>query len=807
MMTICQDVRICLRMLARNPGFTAVAVITLAIALGANTAVFSVLNGILLRALPYPEPDRLLDASILLPPAEGRPSRKQSLDDQALIAWQENARFVEGPAAYRMRSFALAGQGYPERLPGASVSVALFPLLRVLPAQGRTFLEEEQQVGRQQVVLLSHRLWRRRFQGDPRIVGESVILDGMPHVIVGVMPASFFFPSPDVELWIPLAVESPAPGVISAHYDPAVARLRDGASLDQAEAEAETFLSRRRDGVPQLVGPPQSGRIRLAPLRDEMVSAVRPALLAMSAAVGLVLLIACINLANLLLARSSARQKELAIRSAVGGSRGRLMRQLLTESVVLSLAGGLAGMLLAIWVHRLLPRFLPQDIPRMEQVQLDTGVFLFAFFLSGITGLAFGLLPALRSAGASLVAPLQGGVSEGRSDAPSRRILLVAEVASACVLLVGAGLLLRSFLRLTSIEQGYRSDRVLMATLALDPTRYGTPGRAEAFFDQLLHRVEGYAGVEAAGLVSFPPLTPGFTLTSLTVVGQPPARTMAIPQMTSPRYFQAMGLRLAEGRWLTEDDLAMRARAAVVNESFVRQYLSGRGTIGRRLEVGSASFEIVGVLKDVRLLGFDSIPKPELFTSYHQATAISGGGPERLTLAIRTSGDPAAMLPALRTLLRELDPELAPEDVKTMQAKLSASVAQPRFYALLLAVFAFMALMLAAAGVYGVFSFAVARQTRAIGVRRALGARERDILVMVLRKGFIWVFIGLAIGMAVAAGATRILSHLLFGITSRDPLSYLVAALLLLGVALLACYLPARRAIRVSPIEALRYDG
>lgn len=797
MSTLWQDVRYSLRILARNRGFALFAVLILAIALGANTAVFSVMNGVLLRALPYPAPDRIVDVSIVLPPREGSPATAL-LDRPMLEAWQEGTRTVERLAAYRTQTYTLSGRGNAERLTGASVSSSLFPLLRVAPARGRAFQSTDERPGSERVVLLSHASWRRHFQGDPEIVGTPVILDGAAHTVVGVLPESFYFPSREAQLWTPL-VDAPASetaGVIDVQFYPVVARLRDGVSIEQASAEADRIFR----------GTAQGGKVRLVPLRDQMVAEVRPALLTMTAAVGLVLLIACINLANLLLARSSSRQREMAVRSAVGGSRGRLVRQMLTESVVLSLAGGIAGVLVAAWTHRLLPRLLPRDIPRIDEAQLDARVFLFAFLLSGLTGLLFGLLPAVRSAGGSLARDLHGGGAEASRRSSSGSVLIVAEVALAFVLLVGAGLLLRSFLQLVRVDLGYEPDRVLTATVQLDPARYGAPGRTGAFFDQLLRRIEGREEVESVGIVSFPPMTQGFSLTSLEVVGQPPARTLAIPQMSSPGYLEAMGLRLVEGRWLTPEDHASQAPVAVVNESFVRKHIQGPGAIGRRLAAGSASLEIVGVLEDVRLLGLGSDPKPELFTSYRHAEAVSGIAPERMTIAIRSGGDPLALLPFLRATLHDLDPELALEDVKTMEARLDDAVAQPRFYALLLALFAGIALALAAAGVYGVLSYSVARQTRAIGVRRALGAQRSDILALVLRQGLLLVFLGLVTGSAAAVLASRAVARLLFGVTTGDPWSYAVAALSLAAVALLASYLPARRATRVEPAEALRYD-
>lgn len=807
MKSLWQDIRYSLRRLAREPGFAVAVVLTLAIALGANTAVFSVLNGVLLRALPYSEPQRIVSVSVAVPARENGPARKDNLDNQRLESWAARTRTLEKLAAFREGPLTLRGRGEPERVNGASVSAALFPLLRVAPLRGRTFRVEEQRPGAGPVVVLSHGLWRRRFQSDPGIVGKTLSLDGTTYTIIGVMPRDFYFPNPQVQLWIPLANDAPAEAgeAIAVHYDAAVARLRDGVTRRQAEAEAQAIFQTQdtRRGAE-----PLPGRVELVPLRDEIVAEVRPALLAMFAAVGLVLLIACINLANLLLARSSSRQREIAVRSALGGGRARLIRQMLTESLVLSLAGGIAGMLLAVWLHRILPRVLPSDIPRLEEVRLDGRVFLFALVLSGLAGLLSGLLPAVRATGRSLVGSLYGwSVGVASRLWGSRSLLLITEVAVAFVLVVAAGLLVRSFLELVSVDLGFEPEGVLTATVDLDPLAYGAPAKSEAFFDQLLDRLGRQPGIEAVGVVSFsPPASSGFGMTSLSVVGQPPARTIAVPQAVSPGTLRAMGLRLAAGRWLTAQDHASRARVAVVNEAFARKFILGPMALGRHLEIGSATFEIVGVVEDVHLRGPDSEPKPEVFTSYRQ-TEVTGTGLQEMTVILRTSGNPAAFAPLLRSAVHALDPAVPLDDVRPMADRLSSSVARPRFYALLLGAFALIALVLTTLGVYGVLSYFVARQTRAIGVRRALGAERRDILSLVLGRGFLLVAVGLGIGVAVAAGATRLVAHLLFGITPGDPLVYLIAALSLLSTAVLACYLPALRATRIDPVEALRHEG
>ena len=802
MTTLGKDFRHAVRRLARSPGFTAVAGLTLALTLGANTAVFSVMNGVLLRALPFPAPDRIVDVALLRPPEEGRPGGKTFLDGATLTSWRESGGTIDRVAAYRTGAFTLTGEGPPRRIQGARVSPELFPLLGVRPLLGRPFDSGLGNRGPARPVVLSHGLWQRRFAGDREILGTRVTLDGEPHTVVAVMPRSFVFPDEESEVWLPLELSTEkSAGVVNVQYLPTVARLADGISTAQARAELQALWHSRWGGSET-----PSYRVHLVPLREEMVAEVRPALLALFAAVGLVLLIGCANLANLVLARTASRQQEMAVRLALGGGRGRVVRQVLTETTVLALAGGALGLLLAFGIHHLLPWILPSDIPRLEEVRLDTRVFLFTFGLSVLTGLLFGLWPALRSARTSVVGTLRGGgggrVTGGRR---SRRALIVAEVALAVVLLIGAGLLLRSFLRLVSVEPGYEPDRVMTATVELDRTRYSEPGRMEAFFDQLLTRLEDHPDVAAAGVVSYPPLTSTFSLKSLEVLGRPPARTLAVPQLTSPGYRSALGMRLAAGRWLSERDHLDGTPAAIVNQTFVRDYL-GDDALGERLRLGSVTLEVVGIVEDVRLLGLERDPQPELFTSYRLAEQVTGAGPARMTLLVRTERDAEAWVPFVRSAVLDLDPALPLEAVGTLRDRLSGSVARPRFYALLLSLFALLALLLAAAGIYGVLAYQVAQRSREIGIRRALGAQRSKILRGVLREGLVLVVVGLGLGLLAAVGATRVLGSLLFGVPPMDPWSFGLAPALLVAVGALACYLPARRATRVEPVVALRWE-
>ena len=806
MSALWQDIRHGLRILVRYPGFTAASILTLAIVLGANTAVFSVMYGVLLRPLPFPGADRLADLSVDLPPSEGLPSRKAYLDGGSVESLREGARTIARVAAYRSQSFTVRDAERSEKVNGALVEAALFPLLDVSPARGSTFGERDLKRGSGRAVVLSYDLWQERFQSASDIVDKAITVDNEPYTVLGVMPEGFFFPSREAQLWMLLDVDAPADtetNGIATQYYPVVIRLRAGVAFQAAEAEAQAILRHTAAAQPGMVDELSGGRVQLAPLRDAMVVGVRPALIAMFAAVALVLLIACLNLANLLLARNASRLQEMAIRSTLGGGRARLMRQMLTESMVLSIIGGLCGLVVAGWVSRFLPLFLPQEIPRLAEVRFDTRVFFFALLLSAVTGVLFGLLPALRSSSTSLARDLSAGSTATAPGSAFRGSLVVADIALALVLLTGAGLLVRNFIRLLRIDLGYQPHGLLTATLNLDPTRWSAPGRSAAFFDDLLSALRQSPDVQAASVVSFPPLTPNFSLTSLSVVGQPPARTMAVPQLTSPEYLRTMGLQVVEGRWLSAQDQATESRVVVVNETFVRRYLAELDPVGQRLQLGASTWEVVGVVEDVRLLGLESDPKAEVYASYRLAREVPGALPTQMTVVLRGGSSPMALIPLLRKAAFKLDPTLALEDVRPLEAKLSASLAQPRFYALLLAGFGGMALVLAVAGVYGVLAYSVSRQTRAIGIRRALGAREWDILALVLGRGLVLVSLGLLLGTAASLAAARVLAHLLFGVSTKDPLSFIAAAITLGSAALIACYLPARRATRIEPLEAL----
>jgi putative ABC transport system permease protein len=628
------------------------------------------------------------------------------------------------------------------------------------------------------------------------------------------MPASFYFPDRDAMIWtphfVPLPSRGPERGVFAFS---ALARLKPGVGLEQAQAEGATVVKGLFEDAPRVRTPLDSVRapdLRLIPLKDEMTREVRPALLVLAGVVALVLLMAAANLANLLLARGTARWREIAIRAAIGAGRGRLIRQLLTESVLLALLGGAAGLVLAWWLQRALPAVAPADFPRLGELSIDRVVLFFTVAVSAGTGMLFGLAPVAQGLRIDLTRALSAaGVGSGgfRFDRGNRArlALAIAEIAVAVVLLVGAGLLLESFRRLIDVHPGYDPRNVMTARLALPQTKYATPGASAAFVDQVLERLAGRPEVEAAASAGTLPLGRGMMVVAFDLPNRPPMADQgpatAAVRTVSPGYLRAMGLRLVEGRWLTDSDARGGRPVILVNESFMRTYLPGEKGVGRELPVFDRPSEVIGIVGDVRHAGLDAEPQPEVYVSHRHSEAVRS--PD-LFIVIRTNGDPTAVVPALRAAMKSVDPNVPLESVMTMEARLSASVARPRFYAMLLAAFAALAVTLAAVGIYGVLSYGVSQRRREIGVRMAVGAEAHDVLRLVLGQGAGVVAVGLVLGLGAAAVAARAVSGLLFGVTARDPAVFAGVAVLLGSIALVACYIPARRAARVDPLEALR---
>lgn len=811
--TFLQDIRHGLRVLIKSPGFTAVALGTLTLGIGATTAVFGVVNATLLRPLPYPDADRLVRIQEEHPMNRGR-EMPAFMTSDTLEAWRENPQAIDQIAGYTGRSFTYQDESEPVRVRGAAVSPALFPLLRATAWLGRVFTEDEEASAAQPVAVLSYARWQTRHDADPRVLGRLITLDDVSYSVIGVMPEGFYFPDRETEIWIPLTLTMPQqrPGQRFIIAFSGLARLKDGVSLAQAEAEGQTIVGRQAPLAPGMAAP----TLRLVGFHDEMVGDVRPALLALMAAVGFVLLIATANLANLLLARGAARQRELAVRAAIGAGRGRLIRQLVTESVALSVIGGGLGLAAAYWILGVLPSFAPAGIPGLGEAGIDATVLAFALAASVGAGVLFGTVPALQASRFDLVRALNEGAAQMgggfrfRRGNRTRSVLVVAEVALALMLLVGAGLLVRSFVTLATVDPGFDPTNVLTVELNLPRPQYSDLTAANALFDQVLERTAGRPGVEAVGLVSSLPLTPGESLIGFRIQGQaaPTSReemTAARPQLVSPGYLDAMGLRLVAGRFVTDQDTDSSPRVFVVNEAFASAYFPGEEVVGQRLNLGRGEpTEIVGVVGDVHHRGLDSRPQPELYFSYRQS--LSGQGAPRASIVARTTGDPLALVPFLRQDILDLNPSLPIDNVMTMEARLSSSVAQPRFYALVLGVFAAGALALAMVGIYGVLAYTVSRRSREIGLRMALGADGGRIRNLVIRQGALLVGVGVAFGLAGALVTTRALESLLFGVTTLDLPTLIAVPVVLVTVAIVACYLPVRRATRVNPMDALRYE-
>jgi putative ABC transport system permease protein len=793
-----RDSRYALRQLVKTPGFTIVAILALALGIGATSAIFSVVNGVLLRPLPFPEPDQLVRVIEVLP-QYGR----FAVAPGTFLDWKQQATAFDRIAAYAGGSATVLWGDGPERIPRAAVSADLFEVLGVLPAHGRTFSAAEDAPGRNQVVVLSHGLWQRRFGGDPAILGRSLTVDGQMVTIIGVMPPGFYFPSRTHEFWTPLAI-NPANATRGGHFLGVVARTKAAVTLEQADAEMKAIAGRLAQLHPETV----NESVEIVRLYDMVVGSIRPALLTLFAAVAVVVLIACANVANLLLVRASVREKEMAIRTALGAGRARLVLQMLVESLVLAVAGGALGVLLAYLAVPALRTLSAGAIPRVDDVTIDARVLGFAAVVSLATGLLFGLVPAWQASRSTVAAVLKEG---GRSSAASsgrwmRSGLLIVEVALSIVLLVGAALLLRSFSRLTSVDPGFDAERVLAFQVALPRLAYPEDHNRVAFFDQLLLKLEALPQVRAAGLVQSLPIINDYFL-SFSIQGRPPAAPGEGPsasyRSTSPKYFEAMGIPLLRGRTFTERDTAKAPMVAIVDEAFVDRHFPGEDPIGRGIDIGNGTdgyYEIVGVVGNVRYSGLDAEPTPTMYVPFHQ-DVFSG-----MWVLARTAGDPPQLASGARHTVRELDASLPVSQLRPLSDVLSESVAQRRFAMLLLTLFALMALFLAAVGLYGVVAYSVSQRTQEIGVRMAIGAQAGHVLRIVIGGGMKLALIGVAIGVACALALARLTASMLYEVTPFDPASYAATAVVLLAVAALACYLPARRAMRVDPLTALRQE-
>lgn len=811
METFWQDMKYGARMLVKAPGFTVVAVLTLALGIGANTAIFSIVNGVLLKPLPYPEPQKLVTVwgrftGIGLPDDRNYISAPEFRDIQDL-----NHSFSEA-AAMTDASFNIAGAS-PERIEGAAVSPGLFPMLGIQPAVGRVFTPEEAQPGRDQELLLGYGLWARRFGSEPNVIGRALSVNGHSMTIVGVLPKGFDFPL-KAEMWQPLAFgpQDLTPDNRGNHGYLVLARVKSSLTMEQARSDMEAASRTMMAQNPTYPYAKFHFTFLMVPLLEQTVGDVQAALWVLVGAVGFVLLIACVNIASLMLGRASAREREMAIRTALGARRSRIVRQLLTESLLLAGLGGLAGLILAPFALNEIVRVGNVALPRMANVKIDGGVLLFTVGVSFLTGIIFGLFPAWQSARGTPYAELKEGgrgSTEGGSSGRVRQALVVCETALSVVLLVGAGLLMHSFLRVLGVDPGFHAERVLTMRVSLPDETYSKPEQVRAFYREIMRRIDQLPGVQTAGATAALPLSGMGGSGTTTIDTQAVSTDQRTPEAdwrpVTPDYFKAMGIQVLRGRGFTENDSETGAPVAVVDDTLARNFFPGQDAVGKRLHLGGMGSKrpwmtIVGVVSHVHYRALEAPSRVQVYWPEAQRPYNT------MSLAIRTSVDPLSLATAVRQQILAVDPNQPVYQIRDMEQLRSDWLSQ-RFLALLLVgLFAALAVVLAAVGIYGVMSYAVTRRTHEMGIRMALGAQPRDVMNMILSQGTALMGIGLGAGIVAALGLTRLMSALLYGVTATDPLAYLGGALLLALVALAACWIPARRATRVDPLVALRYE-
>ncbi len=797
-----QDLRYGMRMLLKNPGFTMIAVITLALGIGANTAIFSIVNAVLLRPLAFKEPDRIVH---IWERELKRGADRYPLSPPNFIDYRDQSRVFAQIGAYSPQNINLTGVAEPERLDGVRASAGIFAALGANPLLGRAYRPEEEQPGQNRVVMLSQGFWQRRFGSDQTIIGKSLTLDGEPHTVVGVMPAGFQFPSDSEQaaLWVPMTFSASELTNRGFHAYGAVARLKAGTSRARALAELEAIAGRLRQQYPATNG---SYGVNLTPVHEQVVGKARPTLLKLFGAVGLVLLIACANVASLLLSRSAARRREIAVRTALGASRGRILRQLITENFALSLLGGAVGLLLAAWSIGLLKRIGTHAIPRLQEIAIDGWVLGFCFSLALLTSLLAGLAAGLQATKVDVNESLKEGARStvGRGHNRIRRLLVVSEMALSLVLLISAGLISKSLLLLQAVNPGIRPDNVLTMRVSLN-SKKGL--QVVNYYQELLQRIGRIAGLESVGAISHLPLSGAVAFFGFTIDGKPSApgeERSTHFRAISPDYLRTMGIPLLNGRDFTEQDDERATTVILINETLARRHFHGEDPIGRRLSITfgdtQAMREIVGVVADVKHRGLTNESGSEVYVPYPQLPLV------RMNIVARTAGDPLDIVAAVRNEAFAVDRNQPVADIRTMESYLADSIAQPRFNTILLGLFAALALALAIVGIYGVMSYFITQRTHEIGIRLALGARSGDVLRIVVRQGMTLTMSGLLIGLTLAFAATRLLTNLLYGVGPTDPLTFIVISSLFALVALLACYLPGRRAAKVDPIEALRHE-
>jgi putative ABC transport system permease protein len=806
MNSVWQDLRYGTRMLLKSRGFALVAVVTLALGIGINTAIFSVVNAVLLKPLPYEKPERIVR---VYSTNEKRGITSNPFSYPNFADYRAEQQTFEALAAYTGASAALSGGDTPEQVAGVATSVDLFKVLGTPALKGRTFAPEDEREGGGTAVVISHGMWQRRFGGDPNIVGRQISLDGLSKTIIGVMPEGFqfLFVNDQPEFWVPLDPKGGMNIQRGAIYLSVLGRLRPNVTIEQAGAEMRTIAGRLAE---QYKSENANRSVNLVPALEDMTEDLRPTLLVLLGAVGFVLLIACANVANLLLARAAGRGREMAIRAAHGASRWRIIRQLLTESLLLALLGGGLGLLLAVWGVELLASVVPADIPRFDQTGVDLSVLAFTFLASMLTGVIFGFAPAMQASRLDLNEALkEGGRSStgGRVRNRVRSILIVSEVALSLVLLVGAGLLIKSFIELRSVNPGFNPQNALTASVSLPTVRYKENEKVRHFYQQAIERVSQLPNVEAVGAIMPLPYSNNAMSISFTVDGRPEPPPSERPasgaRISTPGYFSAMGIPLVRGRVFTDQDRADSPKVILINETFARKHFPGEDPVGRRLQLGMNSIngEIVGVVGDVRSSRLDAEAGAEFYVPFSQVPVHD------LSLVVRTrSGDPAALAPLMRQAVQEIDKDQPLYEVQTMSRLVASSIARQRFSMTLVALFALLALALASVGIFSVMSFLVTQRTHEIGIRMALGAQASDVLRMILGQGMLFTLLGLVLGLISAFALTRLMSGLLFKVRATDPLIFIGVSLLLAMVAFIACYLPARRATRVDPMQALHYE-
>lgn len=798
------DARYALKSLSRSPGFAAVVILTMALGIGANTAIFSVVNAVLLRPLPYDDPDRLMwlwDTQPQLPEAPA------SLPD--FIDWKDQSQSFEHLAAYQSGNMFVENDSGTQDMRVGLVTPDTFSLFRVKPLLGRTFTEEETRPGRFRVAVLSQSLWQRLFGSDPKAVGRTIRLSGSAYTIIGVIPAGFDFPD-EAQLWRPLVID-PNQLDRGPHYLRVVGRLKADVSIAQAQAEMSTIAARLAQQHREKIA---GHGVKLEPLSEVVTGDIKPALLVLLGAVGLVLLIACANVANLLLARAGERQKEIAIRMALGANRGRIISQLLTESLLLAVIAGAAGLLAAVWGVSLLVSLNPESIPRVREIGVDAQVAGFTASISLLTGAVFGLAPALQISKPDLTDALKesGRTTAGRRRNRLRSLLVVAEIALSVVLLIGAGLMINSFARLSRVDPGFNPDNLLTMGVTLLRSNYPEEEQVASFYSRLLQRVAAAPRVESAGAIVDLPLSGSNTSTYFTIEGRAEIAKEEQPitecRVVTPHYFEAMEIPLLAGRDFAQTDTKQTPNVAVINEAFARRHFAEENPIGHRIRLQGQYRDpllIIGVVGDVRDLAMDEEPTPEVYFPFLQSP-LSETYDRSLTIVARTKSDLGAIAGALKDEMLALDKSLPVYAIRPMTQYLSDSLSHRRFNLILLSVFAAAALLLAAVGIYGVMSYSVAQQTHAIGIRRALGADTRHILRQIVGQAMRLTSTGISVGLLAAFALTRLMSSLLYGISPTDPSTFAAIALALSAVAIAASYVPARRAMKVDPIVALRYE-